>query len=74
MEYQAVLEAVRSLPVEDQMRLVSEVQEDWQESDPDLTPELIQELDRRIAAHKANPQSAIPWEVVLAQARARHKK
>jgi putative addiction module component (TIGR02574 family) len=30
-----------------------------------------QEVDRRLAAHWANPQAAIPWEQVEAQARAR---
>jgi putative addiction module component (TIGR02574 family) len=30
-----------------------------------------QEVDRRLAAHRANPQAAIPWEQVEAEARAR---
>jgi putative addiction module component (TIGR02574 family) len=30
-----------------------------------------QEVDRRLAAHQANPQAAIPWEQVEAEARAR---
>lgn len=29
------------------------------------------EIDRRLAAHEANPRAAIPWEQVEAEARAR---
>lgn len=36
-----------------------------------LTREQQQEVDRRLAAHRANPQAAIPWEQVEAEARAR---
>lgn len=73
MEFQAVLEAVRSLSVEEQARLVDLIQ-DGLNDDPDLTPELMAELDRRIADAKANPKDGVPWEVVLAEARARHTR
>jgi len=36
-----------------------------------LTEEQKQEVDRRLAAHRANPQAAIPWEQVEAEALAR---
>jgi putative addiction module component (TIGR02574 family) len=36
-----------------------------------LSPAQQQEVDRRLAAHQANPQAAIPWEQVEAEARAR---
>lgn len=36
-----------------------------------LTESQQQEIDRRLAAHRANPQAAIPWEQVEAEARAR---
>jgi putative addiction module component (TIGR02574 family) len=36
-----------------------------------LSPAQQQEIDRRLAAHRANPQAAIPWEQVEAEARAR---
>ena len=36
-----------------------------------LTQAQRQEVDRRLAAHRANPQTAIPWEQVEAEARAR---
>ena len=73
MEFQAVLDAVRSLPVEDQVRLVDQIQDDLlgEEPDPDLTPELMEELDRRMAEMEANPDAGIPWEQVLVARRAR---
>ena len=36
-----------------------------------LSPAQRQEVDRRLATHRANPQAAIPWEQVEAEARAR---
>lgn len=36
-----------------------------------LSPAQREEVDRRLAAHRANPQAAIPWEQVEAEARAR---
>ena len=36
-----------------------------------LTEAQRQEMDRRLADHKANPQAAIPWEQVEAEALAR---
>lgn len=36
-----------------------------------LTEAQRQEVDRRLAAHRANPHAAIPWEQVEAEALAR---
>ena len=36
-----------------------------------LTDEQKQEIDRRLAAHQANPRAAIPWEQVETEALAR---
>jgi putative addiction module component (TIGR02574 family) len=33
-----------------------------------------QEVDRRLAAHRANPQAAVPWEQVEAEALARLRR
>jgi putative addiction module component (TIGR02574 family) len=40
---------------------------------PPLTPEQMQEIDRRIAEHEKDPSSAIPWEEVRVSLRARFK-
>lgn len=39
-----------------------------------LTDEQKQEIDRRLAAHRANPQAAIPWDQIEAEALARLPK
>ncbi len=36
-----------------------------------LTDAQKQELDRRLAAHRANPSKVTPWEVIKAEAAAR---
>jgi putative addiction module component (TIGR02574 family) len=58
------------LSVEERIRLVQEI---WDsiaaeaEKVP-LTEAQRREVDRRLAAHQANPQAAIPWEQVEAEA------
>lgn len=42
------------------------------EEEFELTPEQIQELERRIAEHERDPGSAIPWEVVRERLRAKY--
>jgi putative addiction module component (TIGR02574 family) len=39
-----------------------------------LTEAQRQEVDRRLAAHRANPQAAVPWEQVEAEALARLRR
>jgi putative addiction module component (TIGR02574 family) len=76
MEFQAVLDAVRAWPVDDRVRLVDLIQDELlsQDDDSKLPPELMEELDRRIAEVEASPKDGIPWEQVLAEARARHNR
>ena len=64
------------LSIADRIALVQEI---WDsiaaevERSP-LTEEQRQEVDRRLAAHRANPQAAIPWEQVEAEALARLRR
>ena len=44
------------------------------DDDFELTDELRAELDRRIAEHDADPDSAIPWEVVRERLRTREDR
>jgi putative addiction module component (TIGR02574 family) len=64
MEFQAVLDAVRAWPVDEQVRLVDQIQEelDTQANDLALTPDQAKELRRRVATHQADPTIGIPWE------------
>jgi len=46
------------------MALWESVTDAEREAEFALTPEQEAELDRRLADHRANPDSAIPWEEV----------
>ena len=64
--YSTLLEQARSLPLEDRARLVQELWESLVADgpDPDLSSEQAEELDRRLAEHRANPQDVVPWEQI----------
>jgi putative addiction module component (TIGR02574 family) len=67
---------IDQLSVEERLALVEEI---WASIAADvelspLTEEQQREVDRRLAAHRANPQAAIPWEQVEAEALARLQK
>jgi putative addiction module component (TIGR02574 family) len=66
-------EAVQSWPVEDRLafafRLWDQIVADgWR---PELTDDLTAELDRRLAAHEADPTNVRTWEQVLERIRGR---
>ena len=57
------------LSVDERLQLVEEIWDsiaDEVEASP-LTEAQRQEVDRRWAAHMANPQAAVPWEQVKAE-------
>lgn len=61
------------LTVPERIALVQEILESIaaEAQDAPLTDAQRQEIDRRLAAHQANPEAAIPWEQVEAEALAR---
>ncbi len=67
---------IDQLSVEDRMNLAQQLWDSIAEevSHLPLTPAQQEEVDRRLAAHRANPHAAIPWEKVEAEARARLSK
>jgi putative addiction module component (TIGR02574 family) len=69
MEFQTILDAVRSLAAEDRVRLVHVIQNELQAEgiDPDLTPAGVQEVKRRLAAFDADPSVGVPSEDVEAR-------
>lgn len=76
MDLQTVLAAVETWPAEERIRLVQEV---WdrlanQGHEPGLSDALRAEVDRKLAAHAADPAAAIPWEQVEAEALARLRR
>jgi putative addiction module component (TIGR02574 family) len=62
------IEELRKLPVEERLQLVEQLWDSIAEDSPDaafpITPELADELDRRLEEHEADPGAALPWEVV----------
>jgi putative addiction module component (TIGR02574 family) len=64
------------LSVAERLQLVQEIWDsiaDEQDQIP-LTEEQKKEIDRRLEAYRANPDSGIPWEVVRARAEERLRK
>ena len=70
MDLQTVLSEVGNWPVEDHLRLGQEVWDHIGDEghEPELSDGMKAEIDRRLAAHAANPDAAIPWEQVEAEA------
>ena len=71
MDTTGTLDTVRNWPVEDQLELVFQlwdqiVDAGWR---PTPSPELLAELQRRLAAHTAHPTRALTWEQVVAHVR-----
>jgi putative addiction module component (TIGR02574 family) len=67
---------IDKLSVEERLALIEEI---WDSigSTPEqlpLTEAQRQELDRRLAAHAANPGEVVPWEAIKAEALARMKR
>ena len=67
----ATLGTVRTWPVEEQLELVFRLWDQISDAGwrPSPSPELLAELQRRLALHAANPGRAMTWEQVVAHAR-----
>ena len=70
MDATATLDTVKAWPVQDQLELVFRlwdqiVDAGWQ---PSPSPELIAELQRRLAAYDADPSRGMTWDQVVAHA------
>lgn len=62
-----LFDAARQLSPQDRADLFYDLWDDLIVTAPDLlepSPALVQELERRVAAHEANPQEGDDWEVV----------
>ncbi len=60
---------IRALSVEERIQLVGEIWDSIAEErgEFELTDAQRDEIDRRLASYRANPDMAIPWEVVKAR-------
>lgn len=71
MDPTIALQEVQAWPIEERLAFLfcawdQIVDSGWQ---PELTEELRTELDRRLAAHQADPSQVLTWEQVVAQVR-----
>jgi putative addiction module component (TIGR02574 family) len=71
MDPTSAFQAVQTWPVEERLDFLFRVWDQlleggWQ---PELTDELKAELDRRLAAHAADPTKVLTWEQVVAHVR-----
>nr|AAK56380.1 hypothetical protein [bacterium] len=76
MNLSVTLAEIKALSIDDRIRLVQAI---WDSIEAEaeqltLTEPQKQELSRRMADHKANPDAVISWEAVKAQARARIRR
>lgn len=64
-----LVEIAKSLPVAERVELVDAVWESLTNEgyEPSLTAEQAAELDRRLEAHRQNPNDVIPWEAIKAE-------
>lgn len=71
MDLKAVLTEVQSWPPEDRLRLIEEVWDGLSDEgyEPELTEELKDLLDRRLAALDADPGNVVTWEEIKAYVR-----
>jgi putative addiction module component (TIGR02574 family) len=70
----ALLDELMQLPANERAEIALELWDSVEENDlPPLTPEQMDEIDRRIAEHERDPSRAIPWEEVRDRLRARFK-
>ena len=64
----ALLDELMQLPANERAEIALELWDSVEENDlPPLTPEQMDEIDRRIAEHERDPSRAIPWEEVRAR-------
>lgn len=71
MDAAATLDTVRAWPVDDQLDLVFRLWDQIADAGlrPTPSPELLDELTRRLAAHDADPSRALTWDEVVAHVR-----
>jgi putative addiction module component (TIGR02574 family) len=70
----ALMQDLLKLPAAERREIAQELLESLEESDlPPLTPEQMEEIDRRLEEHRRDPSTAIPWEEVRDRLRARFK-
>ena len=72
MSVEAILEAVRSLPLDERRRVAETIVEELTDEIDDLplTDAEKAHIDQRLAAYRANPGAVIPLDEAIAQVEA----
>jgi len=71
MRRELLAELLELTPAE-RLDLISDLWDSLEPDDlPPLTNDQIEEMERRVAEHRANPDSALSWEEVRAELRSR---
>jgi putative addiction module component (TIGR02574 family) len=72
----SIIETAKSLPLSERIELVEALWESIIQDgyDPGLTTAQAEELDRRLASHKKNPDDVVAWETVKADLEAKYGK
>ena len=67
---------IDKLGIEERLKLIGEIWDSVAEEagDLSLSPEMKEELDRRLVAADANPEASVPWEDVKKRAMDRISK
>ena len=71
-----LVETVRRLPLAERIELIDALWESMTQEgyEPPLTPEQAAELDRRLEAHRRNPNDVVSWESIKEDLRNEHSK
>lgn len=71
-----ILDTAKSLPLSERIELVEALWESIIQDgyEPELTIAQAEELDRRLAAHKNNPNDVVSWETVKADLESKYGK
>ena len=76
MDFSNTLAEITTLSVDERIRLLEAIWDSItsEPGQPELTKTQQDELERRLAAHKASPDDVVPWEEVKAQALERSRR
>ena len=73
MDFATTLTHISTMNIDERIRLVQAIWDsiEAEQAQLDLTEDEKQELDRRIAAHEANPTDVLTWEEIEAYVKRR---
>ena len=74
MSAEQILEEIRRMPEADRRELVERIEDEFVDSDEELSPEQIAELDRRAEDALKNPGRGVLWEQLRDETLAKYKK